>query len=969
MFNHDPSRIFAIPPGCDFPAELVAGLQQRMAGRPPQDMAKITLYLNTTRMRRRVTEIFTQGGAGFLPKLRLITDIDQDPALDLTAPVSSLRRRLELANLIAALLSAQPELAPRSAIFDLADSLANLMDEMQGEGVAPSVLAGLNMDKHSQHWERSQTFLKIIAPLFADGAGARRRVAVLQIAQIWQAAPPQGPVIIAGSTGSRGTTALFMQAVAKLPQGAIVLPGYDFEMPTSVWDHMDDVLTAEDHPQFRFRRLMDGLGFAPTDVQRWTDCRPPAPDRNQLISLSLRPAPITDQWLSEGPKLPDLVHAAQDITLIEAMTPRAEALAIALILRNAAEQGQKAALISPDRNLTRQVTAALDRWSLIPDDSAGRPLALSAPGRYLRQIAMLFTERLTPDRLLALLKHPLTASGRDRGLHLKLTRDLELKLRRYGPAFPTVEEVTAWASSQKTEGAQDWAQAILPIFTALQGPAAAPLADHVARHRHLAETLAGAESGGLWHKEAGIAALAMMQELAAEAPFGGPITASEYRNLFNSLIQSIEVRGAILPHPDIMIWGTIEARVQGADLVILGGLNDSIWPKSPDPDPWLNRQMRKDAALLLPDRQIGLSAHDYQQAMGAKQVVITRALRNAEAETVPSRWLNRLMNLMGGLQNGPRALDDMRARGNEWLRLAEALETPTDQMRADPQLLPAQRPAPQPPVQARPKELALTAIEKLIRDPYEIYARHILRLFPLDPLRPEATAQDRGIVVHRILQRFVQNRPDTDPRGHLMRLAAEIMRAEIPFPAARALWLAKMDRAADHFLTQDGRQGGISLAVESEGRQGLDGLPFTLKGTPDRIDRLPDGRLHLIDYKTGTPPTQAMQKSFSKQLLLAAAMAERGGFAELGPDEVALITYIGLGAGQKIEETPITSEILAQEWAKLTTLISRYMQRDTFYAARRALFEQRYERSYDHLARFGEWQMTDRAVPVRVGAP
>lgn len=961
----DTSRVFAIPPGCDFPAELVAGLRRRVTR--PQDMAKITLYVNTTRMRRRITDIFTQNGAGFLPKLRLITEIDQDPALDLTPPVSSLRRRFELAKLIAALLTAQPELAPRSAIFDLALSLANLMDEMQGEGVSPDVLARLDVKEHSQHWERSQTFLKIITPLFADGAGGRS--AVLQLAQIWQATPPDGPVIIAGSTGSRGTTALLMQAVAKLPQGAIVLPGYDFDLPTSVWDQMDDALTAEDHPQFRFRRLMDGLGIGPTDVARWTDCHPPAPDRNQVISLSLRPAPITDQWLSEGPRLPDLIHATQDITLIEAMTPRAEALAIALILRRAADQGQKAALISPDRNLTRQVTAALDRWSLIPDDSAGRPLALSAPGRYLRQIAALFTERLTPDRLLALLKHPLTASGGDRGLHLKLTRDLELKLRRYGPAFPTEQDVTEWANGQNTTGAADWAQSISPIFTALQGNDIAPLADHVARHRDLAERLAGASSGGLWQKDAGIKALALIGELAAEAPFGGPITAHEYRNLFDSLINAEEVRGAVLPHPNIMIWGTIEARVQGADLVILGGLNDTIWPRLPDPDPWLNRKMRKDAALLLPERQIGLSAHDYQQAMGARQVIITRALRNAEAETVPSRWLNRLMNLMGGLQNGSDALDQMRARGNDWLRLAEALDAPSAEMLADPKLAPALRPAPQPPVQARPPELPLTAIEKLIRDPYEIYARYILRLYPLDPLRPEATAQDRGIVIHKILQRFVQDRPDTDPRAHLMRLSRDIMRAEIPFPAARTLWLAKMERAADHFLTQDGRHGGISLAVEKKGRQALDGLPFTLTGTPDRIDRLRDGRLQLIDYKTGAPPTQAMQKSFSKQLLLAAAMAERGGFVSLGPDEVALITYIGLGAGQKIEETEITSALLAQEWAKLTKLISRYMDRDTFYAARRALFEQRYERSYDHLARFGEWQMTDRAVPVRVGAP
>jgi inactivated superfamily I helicase len=235
---------------------------------------------------------------------------------------------------------------------------------------------------------------------------------------------------------------------------------------------MDDVLTAEDHPQFRFKRLMDGLGFAPQDVQKWTDCQPPAAGRNQLISLSLRPAPITDQWLSEGPTLPDLISATQDITLIEAMTPRAEALAIALILRHAAAQGQKAALISPDRNLTRQVTAALDRWALIPDDSAGRPLALSAPGRYLRQIAGLFTERLTPDRLLALLKHPLTASGGDRGLHLKLTRDLELNLRRFGPAFPTAQDVMTWAKGQKPQAQSNGPRQFRRFFPPCRGMAA-----------------------------------------------------------------------------------------------------------------------------------------------------------------------------------------------------------------------------------------------------------------------------------------------------------------------------------------------------------------------------------------------------------------------------------------------------------------------------------------------------------------
>ncbi len=975
MFDPDLPRVFGVAPGCDFPNTLVMGLQSRMAGRAPQDMASVTLFVNTARMRRRIVDIFTAEGASFLPKLRLITDIDQDPMVDLPAPIPPLRRRLEMATLISALLDAQPKLAPRSAIFDLADSLAKLMDEMQGEGVLPENLAALKVDNFSEHWEHAQTFLKIVAPLYADGldAEARRRNAVCQISGFWAHNPPSGPVIIAGSTGSRGTTALFMQAVAKLPQGALILPGFDFDQPEQVWSEMDDALTAEDHPQFRFRRLMDGLNIAPKDIQSWTPNVPPAPDRNQLVSLSLRPAPITDQWLQEGPQLPDLPNATQDITLIEATTPRAEALAIALVLRQAAQDGVKAALISPDRNLTRQVSAALDRWAILPDDSAGRPLGLTAPGRFLRQVAELFVERVTPDRLLALLKHPLTQSGDGRGQHLKLTRDLELKLRRSGPAFPTADDIQKWAKTQKN--ADDWASTMSCIFDALQDHRPQPLSDHVVRHRILAEKLAqnGDKTGELWQKAAGIAALSLMDDLAAQAPYGGAISAAEYRQLFAALIQQGEVRESVLPHPNIMIWGTIEARVQGADLVILGGLNDMVWPRLPDPDPWLNRKMRKEAALLLPERQIGLSAHDYQQAMGAPRVVISRAIRNAEAETVPSRWLNRLTNLMEGLpiKNGPLALAQMRARGDRWLKMAAALDAPTADMVADPRLAPAPRPAPQPPTALRPQSLPLTAIEKLIRDPFEIYARYILRLYPLDPLRPTANARDRGIVVHKILQKFVNERPLDEmrqvARQRLMGIASDLLTQEIPFPAMRTLWLAKLDRVADHFLTQDGLHAGTTLAVESKGRMALDGVIFELYGTPDRIDRLPDGRLHLIDYKTGQTPTAAQQKSFAKQLLLAAAMAERGGFAPLDPSEVALITYIGLGAGDKVVEKPVTSDELNEEWGKLIQLIGSYMQRKTGYTARRALFETRIEGRYDHLARFGEWQMTDRAVPRPVG--
>ena len=975
---HRGANLFYLPLGVDFAAELVRGLKARMAGQAPESMARVRLFVNSRRMQLRVRDEFATSGAWFLPQIAVVADLQADPVLaNLPRPVPDLRRRLELARLVGALLDAQPELAPATARFALAESLLRLMGEMQDEAVTPAAIAGLDVSGHSAHWARTQTFLNIVAPMMLgqDDRPARQREAVRRLALSWRENPPQDLVVVAGSTGSRGTTAMLMQEVARLDQGGVVVPGFDADLPDQVWREMSDAMTAEDHPQYRYRRLMDALEVGTTDFQLWHAAVPRDGARNTLVSLALRPAPVTDQWLVEGPALPDLIATTASMALIEAASPREEATAIAIALRQAVENGQKAALITPDRGLTRRVGAALARWGIVADDSAGSPLALSPAGRFLRLVALGMTGPLTSDQLLTLLKHPLAGSGTGRGAHLALTRKLELHLRRNGPAFPRAGDVLNWAKSDET--ALPWAQALGQVV-ACMGPAEpAPLAELVGRHVAVAEALArGLDAGGsgaLWLESSGEAALVLVDTLRAEAAPGDILSASDYHQLFDALAQEGEVRAAQRGHPLVAFHGPREARELGADLVILAGLNDGTWPASADPDPWLNRRMRRDSGLLLPERQIGLSAHDFQQAVSARQVILSRALRDAEAETVPSRWLNRLCNLMEGLPslNGPEAIKAMQGRGRDYLTWARALERPTPDMRADPGLQLAPRPAPRPPLTARPRRLSLTRIATLIRDPYAIYAQYILGLRPLDPLRQEPQERDRGTVVHKILEIFVKARPEDETMAQaklrLLATAETVLREQTPFPSARILWQARLERAAGHLLAQDGKHGGTPILIEEKGQIAVGNNGFTLFGTPDRIDRLPDGRLHLIDYKNGTPPSTAQQEVFDKQLLLAAAMAERGGFAEAGRAEVARITYIGLGAGEKAVETEIDSAKLDAQWARFCLLIDRYDQRSTGYAARSAVFETRYTRDYDHLSRFGEWQMSDRARGIIVG--
>ena len=939
-----------LPPGVDFATELVAGLQSRHP-----DLSGVTLFVNSQRMARRVTERLTQGAPSFLPRLHVLSDLGRHPILaDLPPPPGRLSRLLDLSRLIERLLSAQPDLAPRAALFDLSQSLAALADEMTDEGVSPETLAGLDVSGHSAHWARTQAFLAIIGPLLQ---GSRARMAAERLA-----ARLAGPVVVAGSTASRGANLLLMRAVAEHPQGALVLPGFDPDLPPDVWATMEDQLSAEDHPQYRYKRLTDLLGVTPGDLRPWTTTPPRDPERNRLVSLSLRPAPVTDQWRTEGALLPPLPEASKALSLIHAPSPRTEALALALVLRQAVGERRKVALITPDRNLARRVTAELDRWGITPDDSAGVPLALSPPGRLLRQVARAFEAPVTPDVLVALLKHPLSGSGLKRGLHLRLTRELELLLRRKGPAFPDADFLRNWALARPEEDAATWGQAMARALDWLSSPAPTDLAGHLARHRAAIEALACEPASELWKKDAGGEALALMTTLQSEEAQGAPLSPSDYRRLFEAEIQGGTVRSAVVAHPLLSIHGPREAREVQAQVVILAGLNEGIWPATPSPDPWLNRQMRKEAGLLLPERQIGLSAHDWQQAVAAEEVILSRALRDAEAETVPARWLNRLCNLMAGLpdRQGPEALAAMKARGSAWLHRAARLEEP------EASLAPEPRPAPAPPVAARPDRLSLTRISTLIRDPYAIYAQYVLRLRPLDPLRPEPDPRDRGNAIHRILETFVKERPEetlAEAKSRLLAISETVLAEETPFPSARLLWLARIEKAADHFLRQDGKHGGVAQQVETKGEVPVEDTGFTLFGIPDRIDVLPDGRLHLIDYKTGTPPTKKQQAAFDLQLHLAAAMAERGGFGT--PAEVGMISYIGL-SGDKAIDTPLTPAEIDEIWTRFVKLIRAYQGENQGYTARRAVFDTRYPGDYDHLSRFGEWDMTDRARTERL---
>lgn len=960
--------LFYLPPGVDFAAQVAQGLRQRFGSADPLAMARVQVIVNTARMQARLRQALIDHGPGFLPRIRLIADL---------APPGSdgLPTLLTLAQAIRQFLRAQPDMGPPSTAFSLGQSLFALLDEMQGEGVALSALERLDVTQHSQHWDRSLRLIRLIAQHLEthDGGQARLRDAVLGLIDGWRQHPPRDPIVIAGSTGSRGPSALLMQAVARLPQGAVILPGFDTHMPEQLWSSLPDSTPFEDHPQFRLIALVRALAPDLAAPRPWTTAKPPADNRNAAVSLALRPVPVTDQWLRDGPKLGDLLPVTQDLSLIEAPDQRIEALAIALAMRDGVARGLSTALVTPDRTLARRVTLALNRWGIRPDDSAGRPLSLTAAGRFVRQVAQALVQPLGSQELVSLLKHPLAFSTDQRGPHLLTTRALDLFLRARVAPQPSPAVLAQFGA--RDASLLPWVEGLGAWLDGLHMPAEAPLGrwldQLITQAQNLASGFQPQIDSRLWAEPAGEAVWRLLEGLGAAAEAGGALSGQDFLALLDTVFSGQELRESVEADKRFAIWGTLEVRAQTADLVICGGLNEGIWPASPQPDPWFNRQMRRDSGLLLPERQIGLSAHDFQQAVAARHVVLSRALRQSDAPSIASRWVNRLTNLIAGLpaQNGPLALKEMQARGRVWNDRALALE-------ADTSGLPAAlaernpRPAPAPGRHQRLKTLRVTQVETLIRDPYSIYARQILALKELEVLEWGDDPRLRGTIVHEIADRYVHAHPPGSPGdvSQLMMIADDTLEKLCPWQSLRLIWRAQLQKCAADFVAWNARLPTRPVLVE---KGGVWDLPpgLSLSGRPDRIDGDETGGLHIYDYKTGAPPAKKQQDLFNKQLPLLALMAEQGAFPGLEPAEVVETGYVQIGNSFDVTTYAMDRDDLAKHHRDLMSLIDSYADPDQGFTAMRALESDRRRAitAYQTLARLGEWEPTDPAQTQKVG--
>jgi ATP-dependent helicase/nuclease subunit B len=1023
-------RIFSIPAGAPFLDSFARALSEGrlIEGFPgkggPLALARATIYVPTQRAARALGEALRRASgapSAILPRIAPLGAFEptqdsllfeeSDAAGDAPPAISELSRRMALTELVLAwgralsgaivaidsagerrYHAAEPSLviASPAQAFALAGDLAALIDDMTIEGVSWERLANLAPGDFDAYWRITLDFLKIAATQWPAHLRERglvdqaERGAILVEHEIARLASGgfDGPVIVAGSTGARRATAKLIAAVARAPQGAVVLPDLDLALDEVSWAMIGEEALAT-HPQAGLFRLMAAIEAKRDEVREIGPVTPPLRARAGLISEALRPADSTELWRQRsGPLAAEKIdEALRDVCVIEAADEGEEALALAIALRETLETaGKTAALITPDLALTRRVKAELARWDVAIEDTAGRRIGESQPGILAKLILDASQTRQAPE-VLALLSHPLTRIGRSPRELAVATRALEIGVfRGVLPASDLSNPEHVMLSARSGGGGErendlrgrlskaDWlaAAALLSDAMAALAPLAglAPFASleaHIAAHREALGALCRDETGTdlLTVSPDGARLAALMDEWRDTTPANFAIEPSDYRALFEKIAGQEPAPDAPTRSGPLQILGLLEARLLAFDLTLIAGLDETVWPPAAETDAFLNRPMRKALGLSPPERRIGQTAHDFVAALGARQAILSRARKRGGAPTVPSRFLQRIAAAAGDASYGAAV-----ERGEEYLSLARRIDRPVATARA-------LRPAPKPPTHLRPTSLSVTRIETLRRDPYAIFAEKILSLKPLDPIGALPGAREIGTLWHAALAEFAESggAPLTpiEERERLIGLARAKFASLLTDDSFRLLSWPRIERGLDYFLDYDRERRARVARLLTEERGNLmiplaGGADFSLTAVADRIEILDDGEISLVDFKTGSMPgLNEVRVGFSPQLTLEAAMIRRGAFKNAPRRTPVSARYLKLGGakGGAIRELEFKSQTFAEvadeHYGALVALIEQFSDAQTPYLSRPYSKFVGAFGVYDHLARIKEW--------------
>ncbi|QCE32669.1 double-strand break repair protein AddB [Acetobacteraceae bacterium] len=925
------------------------------AGKEKQSLEKFAfdegmILVPGRRAARHLSEAFLRvldGKALLLPRIAVIGDMERsanfeaiEKLLKLPPAISKLHRTALLMSLVKKFQEVSEEtelLSSAKILWGLASSLGELIDEADRAEISLSEAiekAQAESQDLSAHWEKILKFLAIVSQALPEiltrdsflNPVAREVERLNILAQSFEEKPPLGNVWAVGFVDGSSGVANILSKVAALPKGRVILRGIDLEIPDSVWE-----ILPQSHPQFIFKDLLERMGKARADFQNWDF----ALSKIDGTDLSFSKAPTSQReifWREAfSPKMAMQIENGQPMPLnvpdntwrIEAEDTQQEARAIALALRDGISKPAKtAALVTPDRSLAIRVSAELKRFGINADDSAGAALAGTPSAVFLRLVIAAASENFSAVSLLALLKHPRASFGLGRDNARPLIRCLEREILRGAPINGGITGLRQKLESLESEGLTvgkqhelmallDRLESAFEVFVPMMGQkyqefealdllrAAIASAEKLALPE-VTQEIPEPESR-LWRGEDGQKLAEHLSELLVafkENPLP-PQPLEGFADFLSETMQGISITGLRnyldgeeVSHPRVFILGILEARLLSFDRVILGGLNEGIWPPLANCGPWMGRMMRKSGGLFLPERRLGAFAQDFQAfACGTGEVIFSRSMRDAERPNIAAPWLIRAKALMG------KGKDFPSFKSLTWAKnLDIALHVKG-----------AEQPFPKPPIAFRPRKLGVTSVAILQNFPYAIYANKILELSPLAGLAENMDYKDFGILIHKALETIFERK--LPQKGNLAQIETVFFEALADAPYRQSIknwWHPRLKAIAAIIWEREKTSVPKKIFLEQSLSYQFQDPSFELTGRADRVDILKTEhgeRAVIYDYKTGTlPRLSAVEKGEYPQLLLEGAVLRSGGFDQMESFEIEDLIYWQLKGSSKQKE-------------------------------------------------------------------
>lgn len=1006
---------YNIPAGVSFADCLAQGILDQYQHQP-EIFAKMTVFLPSKRGIRTLREAFlkrVQGKILLLPKIRSLGDAMDDEmsllpddaaspyaVLGQKRPINSGLRQLVLTRLILDHIPAySTDHMGYSEAFSLSATLLELMDSLQSERIPIEALHDIYVEDYAENWQANlEIAIKVTSlwPKYLSEHGfcdpiVYRNLILEYLTDFWEKNPPDAPVIAAGSTGSMPASADFMKLIGQLPQGCVVLPGLDPHLTS------DDIAGLHaDHPQYGLYTLVKKFGQDPHKIPNWHSVDKFLNSRHlvrqRLCHEVMRPAGTAEAWFNVTERLSaqDISEAIEDIKLIHAPNDRKEASAIALIIREALETPHKTvALITPNRILAQRVKAMLSRWDILPNDSAGVPLSDLPQGVYFKLLCDVLEQNFAPIPLMAFLKHPFSNAGLPKGEFKAQVRRFEQHvLRGMAPknglmGYRIALEEKVEKNTHYPDKAETY-QPSLNLLTYLERLFApmqsldnqTNMADFIHSFIDLVEEFSCTDTQNanelFWNNDAGRAAEELLTSFSEASEILGSMNKTAIYRHIKEFSAKVAVRPAFGYDPNIVIWGTQEARLQQTDIVIMAGLTEGSWPIAPDTGVWLSRPMRIQLGLTPPERRIGLSSHDFVQALCGTKIYLTHSAESNGAPNIPSRWIIRLENLLKGAFPKDNMLEKLH--DSPYLNWVDQL----DATHVVPK--PAKCPAPTPPIATRPMEMSVTDAEKLIRDPYAIYGKYILGIRKLAAIDEEMDKSEKGTIIHQLFYDFVsqmQSEGQKNPHEIMKNLVSECKERLKDRPTMHVFWGRKLDIIGEHFVEFElaRRKSLKPIMIEQKGEISFmtSNGPFTLKARCDRIDVTADNHAVIVDYKTSANSAstyEQVKSGFAPQLPLQAMMIKQGGFGssyQIQGGQYIIVTdskippfeIKSIEPKKKNASDPPFAELIGDVYIKFQQLIENYNDEKTPYISRKFPEMLKYDGDYDLLARVPEWSLSE----------